>query len=52
MEILFSLGDWQLVSTEQKPHIPMFSWCGSNDTLDVVMPTYGIKNVTIECMGR
>jgi hypothetical protein len=33
MEILFKLGDLPLVSTEQKPHIPLFSWCRSNDTL-------------------
>jgi hypothetical protein len=52
MEILFNLRDWPLVSTEQKPHIPLFSSCGTNDTLDLVMPTYGITEATLECMGR
>jgi hypothetical protein len=36
MEILFNLGDWPLVSTEQKPHIPLFSWCETNDTLTLL----------------
>jgi hypothetical protein len=40
------------VGTGQKPYIPMFSWCGSNDTLDIVMPTYDITEATLECMGR
>ncbi|PNF41553.1 KDEL motif-containing protein 1 [Cryptotermes secundus] len=52
MEMLFNLGDWPLVHTGQKPYIPMFSWCGSNDTLDIVMPTYDITEATLECMGR
>jgi hypothetical protein len=52
MEILFNLGDWPLVSAVQKPHIPLFSWCGSDDTLDIVMPTYDITEATLECMGR
>jgi hypothetical protein len=52
MEILFNLGDWPLVSTEQKLHTPLFSWCGSNDALDVVMLTRGITKATLECMER
>jgi hypothetical protein len=52
MEILFNLGDWPLVSTEQKLYIALFSRCGSNDTLDIVMPTYGITKATLECMGK
>jgi hypothetical protein len=52
VEIIFNLGDWPFVSTEQKPHIPLFSWCGSNDILDVFMPTYDITKATLECMER
>ncbi|XP_069698369.1 protein O-glucosyltransferase 2-like isoform X2 [Periplaneta americana] len=52
MEILFNLGDWPLSSIEQKLRIPLFSWCGSDDTLDIVMPTYDITEATLECMGR
>ncbi|XP_021917666.1 KDEL motif-containing protein 1-like isoform X2 [Zootermopsis nevadensis] len=52
MEMLFNLGDWPLASVTQKPRIPLFSWCGSNDTLDIVMPTYDITEATLECMGR
>jgi hypothetical protein len=52
MEMLFNLGDWPLVGIGQKPYIPVFSWCGSNDTIDIVMPTYDITEATLECMGR
>ncbi|PSN36213.1 KDEL motif-containing protein 1 [Blattella germanica] len=52
MEMLFNLGDWPLAHIERKPHIPFFSWCGSDDSLDIVMPTYDITESTLECMGR
>lgn len=51
MELVINLGDWPLVQkgTEQ---LPVFSWCGSNDTIDIIMPTYDITESTIENMGR
>lgn len=53
MELVSNLGDWPL---EQKPvdqnPIPIFSWCGSDSTRDIVMPTYDITEATLEMMGR
>ncbi|XP_028175683.1 protein O-glucosyltransferase 2-like [Ostrinia furnacalis] len=51
MELVINLGDWPLVSKLSEP-LPVFSWCGSNDTLDIIMPTYDITESTIENMGR
>ena len=30
----------------------MVSWCGSEDTGDLVMPTYDLTESSLECMGR
>lgn len=30
----------------------MFSWCGNNETLDIVMPTYDITEATINMLHR
>lgn len=51
MELFVNLGDWPLVSSNDKTY-PIFSWCGSNDTKDIVMPTYDITVATLENMGR
>lgn len=54
MEFFSNLGDWPLISRgkHDKLIIPMFSWCGSFDTFDIVMPTYDITESSLECMGR
>nr|CAD7441301.1 unnamed protein product [Timema bartmani] len=52
MELFFNLGDWPLSSRDHTTHYPIFSWCGSDDTLDIVMPTYDITEASLECMGR
>lgn len=52
MEFLMNLGDWPLIKKSEKPIIPMFSWCGSISTADIVLPTYDITEATLECMGR
>lgn len=52
MEVLFNLGDWPLSVKGHNPKIPLFAWCGSDDTLDIVMPTYDITEASLECMGR
>ncbi|XP_065578859.1 protein O-glucosyltransferase 2-like [Artemia franciscana] len=52
MELIVNLGDWPLVKPQFKPIIPVFSWCGSNDTVDIVMPTYDITQSTLEMMSR
>ncbi|XP_064103560.1 protein O-glucosyltransferase 2-like isoform X2 [Macrobrachium nipponense] len=52
IEFIINLGDWPLVDPKVKPLIPIFSWCGSQDTADIVMPTYDITEATLEMMGR
>ncbi|XP_032794179.2 protein O-glucosyltransferase 2 [Daphnia magna] len=52
MEFLINLGDWPLVKKNVEPIIPIFSWCGSSETADIVMPTYDITEASLECMGR
>lgn len=49
MEFMTNLGDWPLV---REKAVPVFSWCGSEDTYDIVMPTYDITQATLENMGR
>ncbi|XP_068621282.1 protein O-glucosyltransferase 2-like [Battus philenor] len=51
MELVINLGDWPLIQKDGEP-LPMFSWCGSNDTVDIVMPTYDITESALENMGR
>ncbi|XP_047041473.1 protein O-glucosyltransferase 2-like [Helicoverpa zea] len=51
MELVINLGDWPLVQKRDKP-LPVFSWCGSDETYDIVMPTYDLTESTLENMGR
>jgi hypothetical protein len=53
VEFFINLGDWPLEkrSTTENP-LPIFSWCGSVNTRDIVMPTYDITEATIEMMSR
>ncbi|XP_031436705.1 protein O-glucosyltransferase 2 isoform X1 [Clupea harengus] len=53
LEFFVNLGDWPLEKRRppEKLH-PIFSWCGSNDTRDIVMPTYDITESVLETMGR
>uniref|UniRef100_A0AAY4BND8 Glycosyl transferase CAP10 domain-containing protein n=1 Tax=Denticeps clupeoides TaxID=299321 RepID=A0AAY4BND8_9TELE len=53
LELFVNLGDWPL--EKRQPHEklhPIFSWCGSNDTQDIVMPTYDLSESVLETMGR
>ena len=52
LEIIVNLGDWPLVKNSVKPAVPMISWCGSDDTSDIILPTYELTEASIECMGR
>lgn len=52
MEFFSNLGDWPLVKNSLGETLPMFSWCGSQDTKDIVLPTYDITEATLESMGR
>lgn len=53
VEFFVNLGDWPLEkkSLAEDP-IPVFSWCGSDDTKDIVMPTYDLTEATIQMMHR
>lgn len=51
-ELITNLGDWPLMQKDNKNNFPMFSWCGSHDTVDIVMPTYDITDSSLENMGR
>ncbi|KAF2355186.1 Lipopolysaccharide-modifying protein [Trinorchestia longiramus] len=51
-EFIINLGDWPLVEKKTPPLLPIFSWCGSDDTADIVLPTYDITETTLEMMGR
>ncbi|XP_043197759.1 protein O-glucosyltransferase 2-like [Amphibalanus amphitrite] len=52
LELLINLGDWPLVRSEKQLALPMFSWCGSTETDDIVLPTYELTEASVECMGR
>ncbi|XP_063617496.1 protein O-glucosyltransferase 2-like isoform X1 [Cydia splendana] len=51
MELVINLGDWPLIRKNTEL-LPVFSWCGSEDTMDIVMPTYDLTESTLENMGR
>ena len=51
VEFLFNLGDWPLSSKGKRP-IPIISWCGSDDTYDLVVPTYDLTKSVLEALDR
>ncbi|XP_073943623.1 protein O-glucosyltransferase 2-like [Choristoneura fumiferana] len=51
MELVINLGDWPLIRKNTEL-LSVFSWCGSDDTMDIVMPTYDLTESTLENMGR
>ncbi|CAD6216317.1 GSCOCG00004470001-RA-CDS [Cotesia congregata] len=51
VEFFMNLGDWPLISKIKKAY-PMFSWCGSEETNDIILPTYDITESSLENMGR
>ncbi|XP_028034188.1 protein O-glucosyltransferase 2-like [Bombyx mandarina] len=51
VEMVINLGDWPLI-IKNTELLPVFSWCGSSQTIDILMPTYDITESTLENMGR
>lgn len=55
-EFFMNLGDWPLVKkggvTRTHGPYPIFSWCGSDDTYDIVLPTYDLTESSLEAMNR
>ncbi|CAF1244529.1 unnamed protein product, partial [Didymodactylos carnosus] len=52
MEFLMNLGDYPLTSHHDQSSLPIMSWCGSNSTLDIILPTYEITEATLQMMSR
>lgn len=53
IEFFVNLGDWPLEKRKDPENLhPIFSWCGSDDTRDIVMPTYDLTESVLETMGR
>ncbi|KAM8975085.1 protein O-glucosyltransferase 2 [Pelodytes ibericus] len=52
IEFFVNLGDWPLEQRKVLDTHPIFSWCGSTDSKDIVMPTYDLTDSTLETMGR
>uniref|UniRef100_A0A8C5LK84 Protein O-glucosyltransferase 2 n=1 Tax=Jaculus jaculus TaxID=51337 RepID=A0A8C5LK84_JACJA len=53
VEFFVNLGDWPLEKKKSSSNIqPIFSWCGSTDSKDIVMPTYDLTDSVLETMGR
>lgn len=54
VEFFVNLGDWPLEKRKPSDNDlhPIFSWCGSNNTRDIVMPTYDLTESVLETMGR
>ncbi|CAD7078874.1 unnamed protein product [Hermetia illucens] len=56
IEFFLNLGDWPL--SKKGGHqrtsgpYPIISWCGSDDSYDIVLPTHDITEATLENMGR
>ncbi|VDO92025.1 unnamed protein product [Soboliphyme baturini] len=56
IDLFINLGDWPLEKlvrgADSSRYVPMLSWCRSNDTVDIVLPTYELVEAVIEMMGR
>ena len=51
VELYWNLGDWPLEHTTKNP-LPMISWCGSQSTSDIILPTYDLTGSVLNMMGR
>uniref|UniRef100_H2YEH4 Glycosyl transferase CAP10 domain-containing protein n=1 Tax=Ciona savignyi TaxID=51511 RepID=H2YEH4_CIOSA len=49
-EFFINLG-WPLEKSQEDP-LPIISWCGSDSTYDIILPTYDITNSVLEMLGR
>nr|CAB3258287.1 KDEL motif-containing protein 1 [Phallusia mammillata] len=51
ISFFINLGDWPLEKNKANP-LPIVSWCGSDDSYDIILPTYDITNSVLEMLGR
>ena len=53
LEMIVNLGDWPLNKNRPNhPLLPVFSWCGSPDTRDIIWPTWDMMKATIMALDR
>ncbi|KAL5022172.1 hypothetical protein ScPMuIL_001327 [Solemya velum] len=53
LDFFVNLGDWPLERRKVSDNpLPILSWCGSDSSRDIIMPTYDITEATLEMMGR
>ncbi|KAL7287094.1 hypothetical protein TKK_0018714 [Trichogramma kaykai] len=50
VEFFMNLGDWPLV-LKNTELLPIFSWCGSVDSNDIILPTYDLAKSSVEAMS-
>lgn len=54
-EFLMNLGDYPLsmpADDDRQSPLAIFSWCGSTDTHDIVLPTYELTEQLLQAQGR
>ena len=51
VEFFINLGDWPLVKDSDR-NIPIISWCGSNTTTDIILPTYDITDASLKSLSQ
>ncbi|GMT27493.1 hypothetical protein PFISCL1PPCAC_18790, partial [Pristionchus fissidentatus] len=47
-QFILNLGDYPLSHEKRDVRLPIISWCGSDETLDVVLPTYALTNTLLK----
>ncbi|XP_015270300.1 PREDICTED: KDEL motif-containing protein 2 [Gekko japonicus] len=53
MEFYLNVGDWPVEyrkADDSPGPLPIFSWCGSVDSADIVLPTYDVTHSTLETL--
>ncbi|CDW54734.1 KDEL motif containing protein 1 [Trichuris trichiura] len=50
VDFVLNLGDWplELRRRQSKPPVPIIAWCGSADSLDIVLPSYEVMLNTLK----
>ncbi|GMS98476.1 hypothetical protein PENTCL1PPCAC_20651, partial [Pristionchus entomophagus] len=46
-QFIMNLGDYPLSHESRGVKLPIISWCGSTETLDIVVPTYSLTNTLL-----
>lgn len=52
VDLLVNLGDWPLSIHRHLNRLPIFSWCGSSDTYDIVLPTYELSESILQHINQ